>query len=236
MRYSSMKIEITLTIVTAFVFCFGTPAPPTDRNEEPWLNHDSSSDSVSGSVSGQSSPQGSQSGSSSGSSSDSSSSSDSGQSSPQGSQSGSSSGSGSASGQSIHEGSISSNSIEILEPIDSSVEELPARPGDFQDVFVRQLGESGSFQDAFLRHLQQPDFLPSPPSGNEIFVEDSPETIQIYVEDQPEDQPSTSTGRRYGQGPPTGRPEACLKKKSKEQEPGPSPKKPKTINIGKSIF
>merc|ERR1712116_15323 len=130
-----MKIEITLTIVTAFVFCFGTPAPPTDRNEEPWLNHDSSSDSVSGSVSGQSSPQGSQSGSSSGSSSDSSSSSDSGQ-------SGSSSGSGSASGQSIHEGSISSNSIEILEPIDSSVEELPARPGDFQDVFVRQLGES----------------------------------------------------------------------------------------------
>ena len=158
MRNSSMKIEITLTIVTAFVFCFGTPAPPTDRNEEPWLNHDSSSDSVSGSVSGQSSPQGSQ--------------------------SGSSSGSGSASDQSSHEGSISSNSIEILEPIDSSVEELPARPGDFQDVFVRQLGESGSFQDAFLRHLQQPDFLPSPPSGNEIFVENSPETIQIYVVNQ----------------------------------------------------
>ena len=201
-----MKIEITLTIVTAFVFCFGTPAPPTDRNEEPWLNHDSSSDSVSGSVSGQSSPQGSQ--------------------------SGSSSGSGSASDQSSHEGSISSNSIEILEPIDSSVEELPARPGDFQDVFIRQLGGPGNFQDAFLRHLQQPDFLPNPPTGNEVFVEESPEIIQIFVEYQP----STSTGRRYGQGPPTGRPEACLKKKSTEQEPGPSPKKPKIINIGKSIF
>ena len=68
-----------------------------------------------------------------------------------------------------------------------------------------------------------------------IFVDESPETIQIYVEDQPS-LPSTSTGRRGGQGPPTGRPEACLKKRSEEQEAGPSPKKPKTKNIGKSIF
>ena len=223
MRNSNMKIEIAITIVTTFVFCFGTPAPPTDNggNEEPWLNHDSSSDSVSGSGSDQSNSQGSQSSSSSGS-----------DSSQSGSSSSSGSGSGSGSDQSSHEGSISSNSVEILEPIDSSVEELPARPGDFQDVFIRQLGGPGNFQDAFLRHLQQPDFLSNPPTGNEVFVEESPEIIQIFVEDQP----STSTGRRYGQGPPTGRPEACLKKKSTEQESGPSPKKPKIINIGKSIF
>ena len=155
----------------------------------------------------------------------------------------------SGSGQSSR--SSSSNSIEeVLDPIDilsrsssSSVEELPARPGDFQDIFIRQPEGPGNFQDAFIRHLQQqeqqqqqPDFLPNAPTGDEmIFVDESPETIQIYVEDQPS-LPSTSTGRRGGQGPPTGRPEACLKKRSEEQEAGPSPKKPKTKNIGKSIF
>ena len=135
----------------------------------------------------------------------------------------------SGSGQSSRSGSSSSNSIEVLDPIDilsrsssSSVEELPARPGDFQDTYIR--------------HPQEPDFLQNPPTGNEIIYVDgdeSPEIIEIFIEDQ---EPSTSTGRRSGQGPPTGRPQACLKRQSEVQEPGSSQKKPKTKNIGKSMF
>ena len=218
-----MKTQtIALTIAATFVFCLGTPVPPTD--DEPWLNYDPSSDTPSNSGS-------SQSGSSSSSSSGSSSSSSSDQSS-----SSSSSDSSSNSVQVI--GYSFSDGRELI-----SFDELPARPGDFQDIFIRQPEGPGNFQDAFIRHLQQqeqqqqqPDFLPNAPTGDEmIFVDESPETIQIYVEDQPS-LPSTSTGRRGGQGPPTGRPEACLKKRSEEQEAGPSPKKPKTKNIGKSIF
>ena len=68
----------------------------------------------------------------------------------------------------------------------------------------------GNFEDFYLQQPQEPDILPGPLTGNEVFVEESPEVIEIFVEDQL----SMSTGRRHGQGPPTGRPQACLKKKS----------------------
>ena len=120
--------------------------------------------------------------------------------------------------------SSNSNSVEVPDPIDiiereesrsPSVEEILERPGDFLDVF--------------LRSLQEPDFLPNAPTGNEVFVEELPQIIQIFIEDQP----STNGGKQHNQKP-TGRPEACLKWKSNENQPGSSPKKQKIHNIGKS--
>ena len=108
----------------------------------------------------------------------------------------------------------------ILDPIDTiswsesrspSVEEIPVRPGNFQDVF--------------LWSLQVQDFLPKPPTGNEVFVEETPQIIEIFVEDQL----STSTGKQHNQKTPTWKPQACLKRKSKEDQPGTSQKKPENI-------
>ena len=135
----------------------------------------------------------------------------------------------SSSGSSSSKSSLSSGVIEIIDPIDvisrsnsrsPSIEEIPMpRPGNFEDFWLRE--------------PQEPSFLLNPVSGNEVIVvEDTPEIIEIFVEDQP----STSTGRRHGQGPPTGKPQACLKKKSKEEGGGSAPKKQKIYNIGKSNF
>ena len=152
--------------------------------------------------------------------------------------------------------SSSSNSIEVLDPIDV-VEQLAESRSPSVEVLdpVEQQAESrsppvesdesieeilerpGDFQDAFLRYLQEPDFLPQAPTGNEVFYEGTPQVIQVFIEDEPLEplEPSTSGGRRHNQRP-AGRPEACLKRKTNANQPGSSPKKPKIHNIGKSIF
>ena len=137
------------------------------------------------------------------------------QSSPQGSRSSSS-----------RKSSSSSNSVEILDPIDV-IEQAESRSPSVEEILERP----GNFQDVFIRSLQEPDFLPNAPTGKEVFAEETTQIIEIFIEGQP----STSGGRRHNQKP-TGRSEACLKRKSNENQPGSSPKKPKIHNIGKSIF
>ena len=117
--------------------------------------------------------------------------------------------------------SSSSNSIEILDPIDVVEQQAESRSLSVEEI-EEILERPGDFQDAFLHSLQEPDFLPNAPTGNEVFFEGTPQVIQVFIEDEP----STSGGRRYNQRP-AGRPEAYLKRKSNENQPGSSPKKTK---------
>ena len=146
----------------------------------------------------------------------------SGQSSPQGSQSSS------QKDQSSRKGSSSSSSVEILDPIDIIRRSQSRSPSIVEVPVIRP----GNFEDFYLRQNQEPDFLPNPVSGNEIFIENTPQSIEIFIDDEA----STSTGRRNGKGRPTGRPEACLKKKSNEKDGAPASKKQKIYNMGKSNF
>ena len=146
----------------------------------------------------------------------------SGQSSPQGSQSSS------QKDQSSRKGSSSSSSVEILDPIDIIRRSQSRSPSIVEVLVIRP----GNFEDFYLRQNQEPDFLPNPVSGNEIFIENTPQSIEIFIDDEA----STSTGRRNGKGRPTGRPEACLKKKSNEKDGAPASKKQKIYNMGKSNF
>ena len=152
------------------------------------------------------------------------------QSSPQGS---------SSSKGSRRKSSSSSNSVEILDPIDVVEQQAESRspPVPSDESIEEILERPGDFQDAFLRYLQEPDFLPQAPTGNEVFYEGTPQVIQVFIEDEPLEplEPSTSGGRRRNQRP-AGRPEACLKRKTNANQPGSSPKKPKIHNIGKSTF
>ena len=139
----------------------------------------------------------------------------SGQSSPQGSQSSS------QKDQSSRKGSSSSSSVEILDPIDIIRRSQSRSPSIVEVPVIRP----GNFEDFYLRQNQEPDFLPNPVSGNEIFIENTPQSIEIFIDDEA----STSTGRRNGKGRPAGRPEACLKKKSKEKDGAPVQKKTRYI-------
>ena len=123
-----------------------------------------------------------------------------------------------------------SPSVEVLDPVEQQAESRSA-PVESDESIEEILERPGDFQDAFLRYLQEPDFLPQAPTGNEVFYEGTPQVIQVFIEDEP----STSGGRRHNQRP-AGRPEACLKRKTNANQPGSSPKKPKIHNIGKSTF
>ena len=123
--------------------------------------------------------------------------------------------------------SSSSNSVEILDPIDVIEQQAESRSPSVEEILERP----GNFQDVFICSLQEPDFLPNAPTGKEVFAEETTQIIEIFIEGQP----STSNGRRHNQKP-TGRSEACLKRKSNENQPGSSPKKHKIHNIGKSNF
>ena len=114
-----------------------------------------------------------------------------------------------------------SPSVEVLDPVEQQAESRSA-PVESDESIEEILESPGDFQDAFLHSLQEPDFLPNAPTGNEVFFEGTPQVIQVFIEDEP----STSGGRRYNQRP-AGRPEACLKRKSNENQPGSSPKKTK---------
>ena len=129
-----------------------------------------------------------------------------------------------------------SPSVEVLDPNEQQAESRPP-PVESDESIEEILERPGDFQDAFLRYLQEPDFLPQAPTGNEVFYEGTPQVIQVFIEDEPLEplEPSTSGGRRRNQRP-AGRPEACLKRKTNANQPGSSPKKPKIHNIGKSIF
>ena len=91
----------------------------------------------------------------------------SGQSSPQGSQSSS------QRGQS-RKGSSSSSSVEILDPIDIIRRSQSRSPSIVEVPIIRP----GNFEDFYLRQNQEPDFLPNPVSGNEIFIENTPQSIE----------------------------------------------------------
>ena len=87
----------------------------------------------------------------------------SGQSSPQGSQSSS------QKDQSSRKGSSSSSSVEILDPIDIIRRSQSRSPSIVEVPVIRP----GNFEDFYLRQNQEPDFLPNPVSGNEIFIENT---------------------------------------------------------------
>ena len=149
--------------------------------------------------------------------------------------SGSSSGASGSSRGSINSGSASgassggdSSVIEIPLDPDSSIEEIP----DDSSVLEIPIDPDSSIEII----PQELSFLPSV-TGNKV-ISQTPERIRIYVEDENNNLPSTSTGRRNGEGSPTrsssrGRPVACLKRKKSKLKGGPAAKKQqKKYNIG----